>query len=208
LSAAQCEDEAPRVAEAAARCGLNHVVVTSVTRDDLPDGGAAAFAATISALKERSPQTTVEVLIPDFQGSSAALTTVLAAGPDVLNHNLETVPRLYRQIRPQADYSRSLAILARAKDAAPGVQTKTGIMLGLGETGAEVQQVMRDARAAQVDVFTAGQYLQPTKAQLPVVEYLPPSTFAHYQALAAGMGFFRVFVGPLVRSSYHARHYD
>jgi len=198
-------DEPERVAEAAVRLGLNHVVVTSVTRDDLSDGGAGHFAATIEALRGRLREATLEVLIPDFGGSCAALQTVLDARPDVLNHNVETVPRLYRRVRPQADYARSLALLAWARDSAPEIVTKSGLMLGLGERVTEVLRVLDDLRRAGCDLLTLGQYLQPTDRQLPVTRYVPPKEFDGYEKRARSKGFAGVAAGPLVRSSYHAR---
>lgn len=197
-------DEPERVAEAAARLGLHHVVVTSVTRDDLPDGGAGQFAVTVRAMRQRLPEATVEVLIPDFNGSRAALETVFAAGPDVLNHNLETVPRLYPQVRPQADYRRSLGVLAWAKARAPHVVTKSGLMLGLGERTMEVLQVLYDLRRSGCDLLTLGQYLQPTDRHIPVVRYVPPAEFSWYEDKAESLGFRGVAAGPLVRSSHRA----
>ena len=196
--------EPERVAEAAARLGLRHVVITSVTRDDLPDGGAGQFAETVWAVRRRLPEATVEVLIPDFGGSCAALEMVLAAAPDVLNHNLETVPRLYRRVRPGADYHCSLGVLAWAGTRAPQMVTKSGLMLGLGETVEEVLGVMYDLRRAGCDVLTLGQYLQPTEEQLGVVRYVPPHEFAAYEGKGLEMGFRAVVAGPLVRSSYRA----
>jgi lipoic acid synthetase len=180
------------------------VVITSVTRDDLPDGGAGHFAAAVTAVRRRLPGAVVEVLIPDFCGDSTALATVLDARPDVLNHNLETVPRLYPQARPGADYRRSLALLAQAKAHAPQVVTKSGLMLGLGERVAEVLGVLRDLRQAGCDLLTLGQYLQPTEHQLPVVRYAPPEEFAAYRQKAEEMGFRGAASGPLVRSSHRA----
>jgi lipoic acid synthetase len=197
-------DEPQRVAAAAARLGLGHVVITSVTRDDLADGGAGHFAATIRAVRRRLPGATIEVLIPDFRGSQAALETVLAAGPAVLNHNVETVPRLYRAVRPGADYRRSLALLARAKALRPGLATKSGLMLGLGERTAEVLRVLHDLRRARCDLLTLGQYLQPGDDQLPVSRYVPPDEFAAYRDKAEALGFRGVAAGPLVRSSHQA----
>jgi lipoic acid synthetase len=197
-------DEPEAVAEAAWQLGLRHVVVTSVTRDDLVDGGAGHFAATIAAVRGRLPQAAVEVLIPDFGGSQAALRAVLDARPDLVNHNLETVPRLYKRVRPQADYRRSLALLSWAKSYAPRVATKSGLMLGLGEKTAEILHVLRDLRAARCDLLTLGQYLQPTERQLPVSRYLPPQEFGWYQEKAQAMGFCGVAAGPLVRSSHQA----
>jgi lipoyl synthase len=197
-------NEPQRVAEAAARLGLRHAVLTSVTRDDLPDGGAGHFAAAVQALRCRLPAVTVEVLIPDLKGSHAALETVLQARPDVLNHNVETVPRLYRTVRPGADYRRSLALLARAKALRPALVTKSGLMLGLGERTTEVIQVLHDLRQAGCDLLTLGQYLQPSNCQLPVVRYVPPDEFAAYGDKAWAMGFRGVAAGPLVRSSHRA----
>ena len=196
--------EPGRVATAAARLGLEHVVLTSVTRDDLPDGGAGHFAATIQAVGRRLPAAAVEVLIPDFQGSHAALETVIRAGPAVLNHNVETVPRLYGSVRPGADYRRSLALLARARALGPGLAVKSGLMLGLGERTAEVIQVLRDLRRAGCDLVTLGQYLPPSADQLPVARFVPPDEFAAYAASAEAMGFRGVASGPLVRSSHRA----
>ncbi|HET91788.1 MAG TPA: lipoyl synthase [Chloroflexi bacterium] len=198
------DNEPERVAEAAARLGLRHVVVTSVTRDDLPDGGASRFAATVQAMRCRLLDAAVEVLIPDFNGSCAALEVVLDARPDVLNHNLETVPRLYPQVRPGADYRRSLGVLAWAKTRAPQVTTKSGLMLGLGERTAEVLQVLYDLRQAQCDLLTLGQYLQPTARQFPVARYVPPAEFDWYREKAEAFGFRGVAAGPLVRSSHRA----
>ena len=193
-----------RLAEAVARLELRHVVITSVTRDDLPDGGAAVFAATIRQLKRRDPGLGVEVLIPDFQGRWDALATVMEAGPDILNHNLESVPRLYHRVRPKAIYAQSLELLQRAKQLAPRVPTKSGLMVGLGETTDELVQVFRDLRAHGVDVLTVGQYLRPTLKHLPVERYVSPDEFAHLKRTARDMGFRHVESGPLVRSSYHA----
>jgi lipoic acid synthetase len=197
-------EEPQRVAEAAARLGLRHVVLTSVTRDDLPDGGAGHFAACLDALRRRLPRARVEVLIPDLRGSHTALEVVLQARPDVLNHNVETVPRLYRAVRPGADYGRSLALLARAKVQCPGLLTKSGLMLGLGERTAEVVQVLYDLRRAGCDLLTLGQYLQPSEEQLPVARYVPPEEFLAYGDKAREMGFRGVASGPLVRSSHQA----
>jgi lipoic acid synthetase len=197
-------DEPRRVAEAAAAMGLRYAVVTSVNRDDRKDGGASLFAATIRAIRERIPGCKVEVLIPDFQGSPEALETVMRERPDVLNHNTETVPRLYRQVRLGASYERSLGLLALAKSLRPDVPTKSGLMLGLGETTDEVLEVMRDLRASQVDILTLGQYLRPSPKHLPILRYIPPGEFDAYRRAGAGMGFSHVEAGPLVRSSYHA----
>ncbi|HIC93933.1 MAG TPA: lipoyl synthase, partial [Anaerolineae bacterium] len=176
--------------------------VTSVTRDDLPDGGAGHFAATIEAVRRRCPGALVEVLVPDFGGSLAALEEVIAARPDVLNHNVETVPRLYPLVRPRADYRRSLGLLAWAKGA--GLTTKSGLMLGLGETRGEVVAVMQDLRRAGCELLTLGQYLQPTSRQLPVAEYIHPEEFEWYREVGEALGFQAVAAGPLVRSSYRA----
>lgn len=196
--------EPRRVALAAAELQLRHVVITSVTRDDLPDGGAGQFAATVTAVREALPEATVEVLTPDFRGRPAALEKVMAAGPRVFNHNVETVPRLYPAARPQADYRRSLEVLRRAKEMRPGILTKSGLMVGLGEREEEVLAVLADLRSAGCDAVTIGQYLRPSKAHLPVREYLTPETFARYRARAREMGFRYVASGPLVRSSYLA----
>jgi lipoic acid synthetase len=196
--------EPERVAEAAAQLGLKHLVVTSVTRDDLPDGGARHFAATIQAARRWSPGMVVEVLIPDFGGSQKSLDTVLAAEPDILNHNLETVGSLYPRVRPGADYQRSLGVLARTKAQSPRMVTKSGLMLGLGERTTEVMRTFYDLRQAQCDLLTLGQYLQPTDRQLLVERYVPPSEFDGYRAKAEGLGFRGVAAGPLVRSSHRA----
>ncbi|MDN5293670.1 MAG: lipoyl synthase [Eubacteriales bacterium] len=199
--------EPERVAEAVAALGLTHAVITSVTRDDLPDGGAGHFAAVIKALQRRCPQTTVEVLVPDFGGSREALRVVLAAGPHVLNHNLETVPRLYDRVRPLASYRRSLALLAAAKEEKPGVWTKTGLMLGLGETDTEVIEVMYDLREVGCDILTLGQYLPPTPQHYPLQEFVPPEVFACLREKALQLGFVHVEAGPFVRSSYKAAEF-
>ena len=195
-------DEPERVAEASASLGLKHIVVTSVTRDDLPDGGAAHFARTILALRERLPQSTIEVLIPDFQGSEAALRLVIDAQPDIINHNVETVPLLYPLVRPQADYARSLELLRRVKQA--GLYSKTGFMVGLGETQEDVLSLMDDLVAAGCDMLTIGQYLQPSKHHLPVVDFITPEQFEDYRLIALEKGIRFVASGPFVRSSYHA----
>ena len=194
--------EPARLAEAAAAMGLRHVVVTSVTRDDLPDGGAAHFAATIRAIRARLPGATVEVLVPDFQNAAAALDLVLAATPDIFNHNLETVERLQPSIRPQADYRRSLAVLAYAARA--GARTKSGLMLGLGETDGEIAAALRDLRAAGVALLTLGQYLAPSPAHHPVARFAAPAEFDRWRADALALGFASVASAPHVRSSYHA----
>jgi len=198
------EDEPQRIAEAAARMQLKHVVLTSVNRDDLPDQGSKHFARTITALKEAIPKVEVEILTPDFQGSRECLATVLAARPVVFNHNLETVPRLYRQVRPGSIYERSIKILAMAKEIAPDIPTKSGLMLGLGERKEEVLEVMRDLRAIDCDFITLGQYMRPSRDQLPVLRYITPDEFDQYKIIAQDMGFKMVHSGPLVRSSYHA----
>jgi lipoic acid synthetase len=196
--------EPERVAEAVAQLKLKHVVVTSVTRDDLPDGGALHFARVIRAVRARCPRTTIEVLIPDFQGSFDALRTVIAAKPTVINHNVETVERLYPQVRPMADYARSLELLQRVKSVDPGIKIKSGLMAGFGETYDEVLKVMRDLRSAGCDFLTIGQYLAPTQNHHPVVEYVHPDIFSQYKKDAEAMGFRYVASGPYVRSSYHA----
>ena len=197
-------DEPRRVAEAVAAMGLRYAVVTSVNRDDRKDGGALLFAMTIRAIRERIPGCRVEVLVPDFQGKREAMEIVMDARPDVLNHNTETVPRLYRQVRLGARYERSLDMLAYAKELAPRVPTKSGLMLGLGETRDEVVEVMKALRAANVDILTLGQYLRPTPKHLPVIRYVAPAEFDDYRRIGYGMGFAHVEAGPLVRSSYHA----
>ena len=197
-------DEPARVAGAVAKLGLRHVVITSVDRDDLADGGAAHFAAVIAALREAAPDTTVEILTPDFLRKPGAAEVVAAARPDVFNHNLETVPRLYPTIRPGARYYQSLRLLDRMKTLAPGVFTKSGLMVGLGETRAEILQVMDDLRVAEVDFLTIGQYLQPTAKHAAVDRFVPPEEFAEYAALARARGFLLVSATPLTRSSYHA----
>jgi lipoic acid synthetase len=197
-------DEPRRVAEAAAAMGLNYAVVTSVNRDDRKDGGAELFALTIEAIRTRIPGCKVEVLVPDFQGSRDAMKTVMDAKPDVLNHNTETVPRLYRQVRLGARYERSLEMLEWAKTLNPATPVKSGLMLGLGETNGEVLTVMRDLRAHKVDILTLGQYLRPSPKHLPILRYVPPEEFAALRRAGNEMGFAHVEAGPLVRSSYHA----
>lgn len=194
--------EPARVAEAAQAMGLRHVVITSVNRDELPDGGAAVFAETIRATRRLNPSCTIEVLIPDFEGDHSALAAVMAAQPDILNHNIETVARLFPSIRPQGKYDRSLELLARAK--AMGARTKSGLIVGMGETEAEIDQVLRDLKACGCDIVTIGQYLQPTKDHLPVAHFYHPDQFASFKAQALSLGFAHVESGPLVRSSYHA----
>jgi lipoic acid synthetase len=206
------EDEPRRVAEAIRLMRLEHVVVTSVARDDLPDGGAHIFAETIRALRRECPGMGVEVLIPDFNGTEAPLRTVMVAGPDILNHNLETVERLQKPVRKRARYHRSLGVLARAKEysrEATGrddtVHTKSSLMVGLGETREELSQAFRDLRAVDCDILTVGQYLRPSEAHLPVERYVHPDEFAAMKVEALALGFKHVESGPLVRSSYHAR---
>jgi lipoic acid synthetase len=196
--------EPGRVAAAVAALGLSHVVVTSVDRDDLADGGAGQFARTIRAIRTAAPATTIEVLTPDFLRKDGALETVIAARPDVFNHNLETVPRLYAEVRRGARYYHSLRLLDRAKRLDPTIFTKSGIMVGLGEDSSEVLQVMDDLRAAEVDFLTIGQYLQPTPKHHPVVRFVAPAEFAAYHRQALGKGFLLVSASPLTRSSYHA----
>jgi len=196
--------EPERVAAAVARLGLKHVVITSVDRDDLADGGARHFADTILALRARSPETTVEVLTPDWLGKPGALATVVAARPDVYNHNLETVPRLYPEVRPGARYFASLSLLAEVKRLDPSIFTKSGIMVGLGESRGEVAQVMDDLRAAEVDFMTIGQYLQPSPKHHAIDRFVTPDEFAAYGQLGRGKGFLLIAATPLTRSSYHA----
>ncbi|WP_031313951.1 lipoyl synthase [Caldanaerobacter subterraneus] len=197
------EEEPRRVAEAARRLGLRHVVVTSVTRDDLPDGGASHFAKTIYELK-KLPGVTVEVLVPDFMGNEEAIRTVVEAKPDVINHNVETVPRLYSRVRPKADYIRSLNLLKKVKELDPLILTKSGIMVGLGETEEEVIEVMKDLRDIDCDMMTIGQYLRPFHKHIEVAEYVTPEQFKRYEEIGYKLGFKHVASGPLVRSSYHA----
>lgn len=198
-------DEPRRVAEAVAHMGLDYAVVTSVNRDELPDGGAAIFAETIRAIRARLPHSKVEVLIPDFRGNWDALATVVRARPDVLNHNTETVPRLYRMVRRGALYERSLELLRRATQLDPTLPTKSGIMVGLGETWEEILATLGDLRAQGVGILTVGQYLQPTGQHLPIVRYYHPDEFAEIKRAGEAMGFRHVEAGPLVRSSYHAK---
>jgi lipoyl synthase len=197
-------DEPARVGDAIAALELNHVVITSVDRDDLADGGAAHFAQTIAAIRQASPGTTIEVLTPDFMRKSGALETVIEARPDVFNHNVETVPSLYRKIRPGADYRHSLALLKEAKRLDPKAFTKSGIMVGLGESDAEIEGVMDDLRAADVDFLTIGQYLQPTRKHAAIDRFVTPEAFQSYRRLANDKGFLLVAASPLTRSSYHA----
>ena len=198
------EEEPERVARAVKKMGLHYVVITSVTRDDLPDGGASHFAKTIQAIQALDREIRVEVLIPDFKGDLASLVTVLEEGPDVLNHNVETIPRLYREVRPQADYRRSLDLLKRAKARDARTLTKSGFMLGLGETEQEILSLLRDLSEVKCDFLTIGQYLQPRPDRLPVVRYLPPEEFEAYKKIAEEMRFKSVASGPFVRSSFHA----
>jgi lipoic acid synthetase len=196
--------EPTRLAEAVRRLRLNHVVITSVNRDDLPDDGASQFVRCIQAVRAVSPQTTLEVLIPDLCGHWEALALILQAQPEVLNHNTETVPRLYRRVRPQGSYERSVELLKRARALAAGIYTKSGIMVGLGETDAEVQQVMRDLRQADCDILTIGQYLQPSTKHLGVESFVTPDQFNAWQQFGESLGFLQVVASPLTRSSYHA----
>lgn len=198
------DDEPARVAEAAGRMKLKHLVITAVARDDLPDGGAAHFARTIEAVRAAQPEMIVEVLTPDFHGREECLRTVAAARPHIFNHNLETVERLTPLVRSRAKYGVSLQVLRRMKEIAPGIVTKSGIMLGLGETEPEIFQAMDDLREAGVQVLTMGQYLRPSPQHLPVVEYVHPDLFTQYREIAERKGFEHVASGPLVRSSYHA----
>lgn len=193
-----------RLAESVRRMKLNHVVITSVNRDDLADGGASQFVACIEAVKHTTPDTTIEVLIPDLCGNWQALETILASRPHVLNHNTETVPRLYRRVRPQGNYGRSLELLRRSRELAPWVYTKSGLMAGLGETDAEVQQVMDDLRAVDCDILTLGQYLSPGPKHLPVAEFVTPAQFDAWRQVGETKGFLQVVASPLTRSSYHA----
>ncbi len=196
--------EPARVAEGAKRLKLKHVVITSVTRDDLPDGGAAHFSATIKAVQDVMPDCTIEVLIPDFQGDETALKTVLDAEPNVLNHNLETVPELYDEIRPQANYRQSLALLANAKRIAPTIPIKSGIMVGLGETDEQIMPVLDDLAAIDCDIVTIGQYMQPTRQHPLVKRYVEPKVFDEYAEAGKVRGIKNMFSAPLVRSSYNA----
>lgn len=197
-------DEPTKVAEAVAELGLRHAVITSVTRDDLADGGAAHFAAVTRAIRARIPDCRIELLIPDLQGDWDALGVILATGPDILGHNLETVPRLYAQVRQGASYPRSLELLQQAARIAPKIPTKSGLMLGLGETRAEIEAVLRDLIAADCRRLTIGQYLQPTSEHQPVIRYAPPEEFDALKLFGQTLGFIHIEAGPLVRSSYHA----
>ncbi len=196
--------EPTRLAEAVRRMNLNHVVITSVNRDDLPDGGASQFVRCIEEIRAISAKTTIEVLIPDLCGNWDALAIILQAKPEVLNHNTETVPRLYKRVRPQGDYARSLELLKRAREIAPWVYTKSGIMVGLGETDAEVQQTLHDLRSVDCDIVTIGQYLQPSQKHLGVQEFVTPAQFDAWRQLGESIGFLQVVSSPLTRSSYHA----
>jgi lipoyl synthase len=196
--------EPSRLAEAVRRMNLNHVVITSVNRDDLPDGGAFQFVQCIETIRVVSAKTTIEVLIPDLCGNWDALEVILQARPDVLNHNMETIPRLYRRVRPQGDYKRTLELLQRSHQIAPWIYTKSGIMVGLGETDAEVRQVMQDLRSVNCDILTIGQYLQPTPKHLAVQQFVTPDQFAEWQQFGESIGFLQVVSSPLTRSSYHA----
>ncbi len=195
-------DEPKRVADAVQSLGLRHVVITSVNRDELPDGGASMFAETIRQIKQRMPQCTIEVLIPDFEGNEDALAMVCKEQPDILNHNIETVRKLFPSIRPQGKYQRSIELLAKAKEL--GMTTKSGLIVGMGETVEEIRDVMRDLRAVKCDIMTIGQYLQPTRDHLPVLRFYDPSEFAMLKEEGLALGFTHVESGPLVRSSYHA----
>jgi lipoic acid synthetase len=197
-------EEPERLARAVQRIGLRHIVITSVTRDDLPDGGSGIYAETIGRLRAYSPELTIEVLIPDFLGNWEALRTVMDARPDILNHNIETVPRLYQRVRPKAIYLQSLELLRRAHQLAPDIVTKSGLMVGLGESREELSQTFRDLRASRVDVLTVGQYLRPTMKHLPIERYVTPAEFAEFKREALALGYRHVESGPLVRSSYHA----
>ncbi len=199
------EDEPRHLAQAIAAMGLRFVVITSVDRDDLRDGGGAHFAACVRAVRERAPEVTIEALVPDFRGRVArALASLAESPPDVFNHNLETVPRLYKPVRPGADYQGSLALLAAFKERHPEIPTKSGLMVGLGETREEITRTLCDLRAHGCEWLTVGQYLQPSRAHLPVARYVPPSEFQEWAEIARGLGFTNVASGPLVRSSYHA----
>ncbi|MEO1341005.1 MAG: lipoyl synthase [Cyanobacteria bacterium J06635_13] len=197
-------NEPPQLAEAVHRLKLNHVVITSVNRDDLPDEGASQFVRCIEEVRKISPQTTIELLIPDLCGNWEALQIILAAQPDVLNHNTETIPRLYKRVRPQGDYKRSLKLLDQARSIAPWVYTKSGIMVGLGETDAEVREVIQGLRDVDCDILTIGQYLQPSLKHLGVKDFITPEQFQSWQKFGESIGFLQVVSSPLTRSSYHA----
>ena len=198
------EEEPEKVAQAVRKMDLHYVVITSVTRDDLPDGGASHFAKTIQAIRALDREIQIEVLIPDFKGDPSSLTTVLNEGPDVLNHNVETIPRLYREVRPQADYRRSLRLLKRAKERDTRTLTKSGFMLGLGETEEEILSLLRHLSGVGCDFLTIGQYLRARPDRLPVVRYIPPEEFEEFKKIGEDMGFKSVASGPFVRSSFHA----
>ena len=200
--------EPERVAEAVATLGLRYAVITSVNRDDVPDGGSRIFAATIRAVRQHVPDCRIEVLIPDFKGNWEALAEVVAAQPDVLNHNMESIARLYYEVRPQAKYERSLELLRRVKILAPTMRTKSGLMVGLGEQPEEIVETMRDLRRSQCDLLTIGQYLRPSTQHLPVVRYYHPEEFAGLKRQGDALGFVHVEAGPLVRSSYHAANQE
>jgi lipoic acid synthetase len=204
VSAPPEEEEPERVAQAVKKMGLQYVVITSVTRDDLPDGGAFLFAKTIQAIRALDRGIKIEVLIPDFKGDLSSLIAVLKEGPDVLNHNIETIPRLYQDVRPQADYRRSLHLLKTAKERGAQTLTKSGFMLGLGETKEEIFSLLQDLRDVGCDFLTIGQYLQPRPDRLPVVRYIPPEEFEEIKKIGEEMGFESVASGPFVRSSFHA----
>ncbi len=193
-----------RLGEAVGRLKLNHVVITSVNRDDLPDGGAAQFVRCIQQVRQVSPHTTIEVLIPDLCGNWKALETILQAKPEVLNHNTETIPRLYKKVRPQGNYQRSLELLQKTRELAPKTYTKSGLMVGLGETDLEVKAVMRDLRQVDCDILTIGQYLQPSQKHLEVKEFIKPDQFNAWQKFGESLGFLQLVATPLTRSSYHA----
>jgi lipoic acid synthetase len=196
--------EPTRLAEAVRRLNLNHVVITSVNRDDLPDGGASQFRQCIEAVRAVSPQTTIEVLIPDLCGNWNALEAILQSKPEVLNHNTETIPRLYRRVRPQGNYQRSLELLQRTRELAPSIYTKSGLMVGLGETDEEIREVMQDLRSVSCDILTIGQYLQPSQKHLNVDNFVTPAQFDAWREWGESLGFLQVVSSPLTRSSYHA----
>lgn len=196
--------EPTRLAEAVRRMQLNHVVITSVNRDDLPDGGASQFVHCINAIHKTSPHTTIEVLIPDLCGNWQALEIILQSQPEVLNHNTETISRLYSRVRPQGNYKRTMELLQRSRQISPSIYTKSGIMVGLGETDTEIRQVMEDLRAADCDILTIGQYLQPSRKHLQVSNFVTPEQFAAWQTFGENLGFLQVVSSPLTRSSYHA----
>ncbi len=198
------EEEPSNVASAVHELGLKHVVVTSVTRDDLPDGGAKHFALTVEAIRKKNAKVIIEVLIPDFQGDPAALSSVIDSNPDIINHNIETVPQLYPEVRPLAVYERSLQLLAAVREMTPHIYTKSGIMVGLGETETQVFELLKDLRKVHCDILTIGQYLAPSKKHHPVVEYVHPDLFRRYKETAESMGFLYVASDPLFRSSYQA----